>query len=102
MQVNDVFDSVVAPIHGAPRGQVATVHPKAGDRAGRSAVLALIKRFRAAIVGRTSDNALALVFAPAGASNTIDSLYWVRQLVTDPATATTELPELLDCTGASC
>ena len=32
-----------------------------------------------------------------GASNTIDSLYAIRQLCFDPATAVTTLPELVDC-----
>ncbi len=32
-----------------------------------------------------------------GASNTIDSLHAIRQLVFDPATAVTTLPELVDC-----
>ena len=47
----------------------------------------------------TDGGALYHIMAPLciGASNTIDSLYAIKKLVYDPATAVTTLPELLDC-----
>ena len=47
----------------------------------------------------TNGGALFHIMAPLciGASNAIDSLYAIKKLVYDPATAVTTLPELLDC-----
>ena len=47
----------------------------------------------------TNGGALFHIMAPlcVGASNAIDSLYAIKKMVYDPATAVTTLPELLDC-----